>query len=315
MAMQRFRVVEDSMRPALAPGDEFVVTDSRAPALGEVVVLTHPRRPDFWLVKRKVDPPSPLGDGLAWVLSDNSMATTTDSRSLGPVESTRLRPMVDRLDPITFAEGVDLLCAEDTALAGLVAEHGVPAFWRRAPEFATLLLFILEQQVSLESGAAVYRRVAESAGTVDPGSVLTVGPQGLAAAGVTRQKTGYILALAEKLVSGALDLEAIGRAPVEEARSALLEVTGVGPWTADVYLLSALGHIDVFPVGDRALQVGAGEALGMSTPDPGQLEMLAEPWRPLRAIAARLIWHGYLSRRGRAEPPPPSPVAPRRVQG
>jgi DNA-3-methyladenine glycosylase II len=80
-------------------------------------------------------------------------------------------------------------------------------------------------------------------------------------------------------------------------------VKGIGPWTADAYLLSALGFPDVFPVGDRALQVGTGEVLGMSSvPDEEELEIVSAPWRPIRAAAARVIWHAYLKRRGRVEP-------------
>lgn len=307
------------MRPTLAPGDEFVVTDSRPPVVGEIVVFPHPERQDFWMVKRMVEPSIRLADGLAWVLSDNGASTLADSRSLGPVELSGMKPMVDRLDTDTFVEGIEMLCAEEPALAQIVETHGVPAFWKRLPGFASLTLFILEQQVSLESGAAVYHRVREAAGEVEPKSILAFGGEGLASAGATRQKAGYILSLAEKLATEAFDLAALEEMPIDEARRRLLSLSGVGPWTADVYLLSALGHIDVFPVGDRALQVGAGETLGMSIPDPDQLEMVSQPWRPLRAVAARLIWHGYLSRRGRVEPPHPSPVAdtsePRRVEG
>ena len=303
MGMQRFRVAEDSMRPILAPGDEFVVTDSRPPLIGEIVVFPHPERDDFWMVKRIAEPSIPLADGLAWVLSDNGAATLADSRSLGPVELSGMKPMIDRLDQDLFLEGVELLCEEEPAFAQVVGAHGVPRFWRRPPGFDTLTLFILEQQVSLESGAAVYRRVEETAGVVEPEAILAVGPEGLASAGTTRQKAGYILSLAEKIVTGRLDLAELEEANVEDARRKLLTLSGVGPWTADVYLLSALGHIDIFPIGDRALQVGTAETLGMSIPDPEQLEIVSQPWRPLRAVAARLIWHAYLSRRGRVEPP------------
>ena len=295
------------MRPTLVPGDEVVATDSRQSSIGDVVVFPHPGREDFWMVKRRVSPPDSLGPGLAWVMSDNLSVTRADSRSLGPLPVESLMPVVDRLDAVTFAEACVLLASEDPALAAVVERHGVPEFWQRTPGFANLVLLILEQQVSLESGAAVYRRLLESAGGVTPEAILDLGGEGVMASGVTRQKTGYILDLAQAILDEVLDLDALSTADRDTAREVLLGLRGVGPWTADVYLLSALAHPDMFPVGDRALQVGTAEVLGMtSIPDPGQLEILSQPWRPVRAVAARLLWHAYLTTRGRVEPITPN---------
>lgn len=291
------------MLPGLRPGDEFVASDSRPARPGEVVALPHPNRDDFWLVKRVVHPPQALADGLAWVASDNPEVTAVDSRAFGPVAMTDLLPRVERLDAATFVEAAELLAGEDAALAAVIAEHGMPAFWSRFPGFATLVLLILEQQVSLESGAAVYRRVSGAAGGVNPERLLDLGLEGLQAAGTTRQKAGYLMSLAQAVVEGELDLQRLAEATEEDARQTLLGLRGVGPWTADVYLLSALRRPDVFPVGDRALQVGTAEALGLvSVPAPDELELLSTPWRPIRSVAARLIWHAYLARRGRSEP-------------
>src|SRR5690606_8180990 len=119
----------------------------------------------------------------------------------------------------------------------------------------------------------------------------------------TRQKTGYIVSLARSILEGEIDLDDLEEADPVEARARLLSISGVGPWTADVYLLSALGHPDMFAVGDRALQVGTAEVLEMSEiPDISRLEILSETWRPIRAVAARLISRAYLSARGRVEP-------------
>src|SRR5690606_13680861 len=156
---------------------------------------------------------------------------------------------------------------------------------------------------SLESGAAVFRRLSAAAGGITPEKLLALGEEGIRSAGVTRQKAGYLVELAERVATGDLDLEALEREPEDRAREILLSCRGIGPWTADVYLLSALRHLDVFPVGDRALQVGTGEVLGLAEPpSPDDLEFLSQPWRPVRAVAARLIWHAYLARRGRSEP-------------
>ncbi|MPZ51453.1 MAG: DNA-3-methyladenine glycosylase 2 family protein [Acidimicrobiia bacterium] len=207
------------------------------------------------------------------------------------------------LEPSGFAEAVELLTRDDADLASVVANHGIPEMWGRPPGFPSLVLFILEQQVSLASGKAVFERLRRGLGEMTPEAVLAGGPAKIRDAGVTRQKTTYLLELSEALLAGRFDLAALTHVDDSTARSRLLELNGVGPWTADVYLLSCLRRPDMWPVGDRALQVGVGELLGLANPpDSVQLEAIGERWRPLRAVAARLIWHNYLRERGREEP-------------
>lgn len=313
MAMQRFNVREESMIPALVPGDEFVTSSTRMVERGNIVALPHPRRPDFWLVKRLT---ALAGDTIvtdkgmytlsgdeAWVLSENPGAGAVDSRSFGPVDRNTLLPMVTVLDEETFSQGVDLLTREDNALAEIVATHGIPEFWQRAPGFETLVLLILEQQVSLESGAAVYKRLRHMVTDVTPENVLGYDEEALNRIGITRQKAGYVVGLALAIRNGDLDLENLRTLDFDEASAVLQEIRGIGRWTAEAYLLAAEGRLDVFPATDRALQVGTGEALTMkTTPTPDELEILSRPWHPLRSVAARLIWHSYLSKRGRVEP-------------
>lgn len=288
------------MIPTLQPGQEVVAVTTRRAVAGNLVVFEHPQRRDFWLIKR-------LADESGWVVSDNPEAGDSDSRTLGHIPVDRLRPVVDRLDEDVFSRGAQLLASEDQSLARLVDRWGVPVFWQRRPGFPTLVLLILEQQVSLESGAAMYRRLAGVVDEVTPESLIEAGPTRLREIGVTRQKTGYLLELARQVIEGEIDLAALETDPVEQARSKLVQIKGIGPWTADAYLLSAGRRPDMWPVGDRALQVGVGEALGMrNVPDEEELEIIAEPWRPIRAVAARLIWHAYLSERGRVEPPDPT---------
>ena len=312
--MQRFRVSEDSMRPSLVPGDEFVATGSRAATVGDVVALPHPARDNFWLVKRLsagpgdlVDGHAALGPDEAWVTSDNTRVGAVDSVGFGPVPFASLRPMVTHLDQRTFLEAIDLLAGEEDSFASVIDTHGAPPFWQRPAGFPTLVWLIMEQQVSLESGAAMYRRLHELLGRVTPETVLRSSEAELRGIGVTRQKTAYLLGLARSIVDGTIDLEGLGLGTFDEARAALLTVNGIGPWTAEAYLLSALRFPDVFPVGDRALQVGAAEVLGMSSvPNQEELEILSLPWRPVRAAAARIIWHAYLKNRGRTEPADPT---------
>lgn len=307
MSMKRFRVAEDSMRPALQPGDEIVATDTRRPSVGDLTVFPHPGRDDFWMVKRVADPPEPIGQEHIWVMSDNADATRADSRTLGPIPIRSALAVVDRLDATTFNEATDLLSNEDTALAEAIEQFGRPGFWHRQPGLRSLVLLILEQQVSLESGAAMYRRLDETAEGVSTGSIIRIGIDGMRSIGVTRQKADYLHSLALLVADGTLDIESLASLSADDARSRLISIRGIGPWTADAYLLSGLLHPDVYPVGDRALQVGVGEVLGMThTPDEGELELASEPWRPIRAVAARIVWHAYLSKRGRTEPPDPT---------
>jgi DNA-3-methyladenine glycosylase II len=121
---------------------------------------------------------------------------------------------------------------------------------------------------------------------------------------VSRQKDRYLRALAGAVETGTLDLEGLTALDDDSVRLKLTALPGIGRWTADVYLLACLGRPDLWPVGDRALQVAAAEALGLDTvPDQAELDLLGDRWRPHRSTAARLLWHAYLARRGRVETP------------
>lgn len=194
------------------------------------------------------------------------------------------------------------LADQDPDLARVVDEHGIPEFWHRPPGFATLSLFIVEQQVSLASAKAVFERLHELVGGVSAPNLLRIPLEELRRCGLTRQKARYLRVLSQQVAEGALDLDGLPRLADDDARRLLLSVTGIGPWTADVYLLSALRRPDIWPVGDRALQVGTGELIGhVATPSPEELRRIGDRWRPWRSVAARLIWHAYLADRGRAE--------------
>lgn len=208
------------------------------------------------------------------------------------------------LDAAGFAEAGRSLVAGDTRLGSIVEDHGFPDFWHRPAGFATLALLIVEQQVSLASARAVFERLVDSLGRVDARTIRAADPGVMARCGLTRQKLRYLKELAARAESGALDLDSLASLDDSSARQVLLGQLGIGPWTADVYLLSALRRPDVWPTGDRALQVGTAERLGLDAPpDPAELERIGERWRPYRSVAARLLWHDYLARRGRTETP------------
>jgi DNA-3-methyladenine glycosylase II len=210
--------------------------------------------------------------------------------------------LVDPLEEESFRAHALALAASDPAIAAVVETYGLPPFWRRPATFATLILLVVEQQVSLASAKAVFDRLMAALGAITPETLAAADPDLLGQVGLTRQKQRYVQLLANAVLDGTFDLAGLATLPDSEARPKLLALTGVGPWTADCYLLAALGRPDMWPVGDRALQVGVGEVLGHpAAPTAVELEGLGERWRPVRAVAARLVWHAYLARRGRAE--------------
>jgi DNA-3-methyladenine glycosylase II len=208
------------------------------------------------------------------------------------------------VDQGSFDAAVGELVAGDEDLAALVERHGVPVLWLRPPGFPSLVLFVLEQQVSLASAAAAYGKVLQRIGEMAPKPLLATTPEELRLDGVSRQKDRYLRSLATAIETGELDLDALEHMADDEVRLELTKLPGIGLWTADVYLLACLGRPDLWPVGDRALQVAVAEALRMDVvPVRDELQEIGERWRPYRSTAARLLWHGYLVRRGRTETP------------
>lgn len=189
------------------------------------------------------------------------------------------------------------LARRDPDLAATYREHGAPPLWRRRPGFRTLVQIILEQQVSLASGRATLRRMEKAHGRASAPALAAAGEQGLRSVGVTRQKARYCVLLAEAALSGDLDLRKVSLSSDADAMELLTGFTGVGRWTAEVYLLMALGRPDVWPAGDLALAKAVQGMKGLrERPDEESLRSIARPWRPYRAVAARLLWQDYLKR-------------------
>jgi DNA-3-methyladenine glycosylase II len=200
------------------------------------------------------------------------------------------------LDETSFHAAATELATRDPALGAIIERHGLPEFWAREPGLATLVLLILEQQVSLASARAAFDRLATRLGGLTTGGILRSTDEELRADGFSRQKARYVRALASALEEGSLDLDAVGALDDDAVRLALVALPGIGPWTAEVYLLSALRRPDTWPTGDIALQEAARRALALDVrPTPEELEQIGEAWRPHRASAARLLWHLYLS--------------------
>ncbi|WP_169744277.1 DNA-3-methyladenine glycosylase family protein [Knoellia aerolata] len=206
------------------------------------------------------------------------------------------------MHPDDWHRHVTTVAATDEHLAAELADHGTPERWSRPPGFPSLVLLILEQQVSLASAAATYARIRVRTRAMTPTAVLATTPEELRADGVSRQKDRYLRGLAAAVADGGLDLDRLATLPDVEVAAALVALPGIGRWTAEAYLLACLDRPDVWPVGDRALQVAVAERLGLAeVPDQRALEAIGERWRPHRSTAARLLWHGYLVRRGRRE--------------
>ncbi len=204
---------------------------------------------------------------------------------------------ISTLDEQSFAEGLKLLSARDADFAGILKDFGPPPFWTRKPGFPTLLYFILEQQVSLASAKAAYLRLLAAAKPLTPRRFLELDDARLKAIGFSRQKTSYGRLLAESVLSRKLSLPALARIHDDAVREALICMKGIGRWTADNYLLMALRRPDVWPSGDLALAVAVQKVKRLrKRPSPEKLEVMSAPWRPWRAVAARLFWHYYLSR-------------------
>jgi DNA-3-methyladenine glycosylase II len=200
------------------------------------------------------------------------------------------------LNEESLIRAVRLLSRRDPDLRSVVRRFGAPPMWGREAGFSTLLHIILEQQVSLASARAAHNKLLEVASPLTPHRFLELDDAALKAAGFSRQKTSYARELADSLVEGRLDLDALLTTDDDEVRSELLKIKGIGRWTADIYLLMVLRRPDIWPSGDLALAVAAHHVKRLkSRPAPRELDEIAEAWKPWRAVAARILWHYYLS--------------------
>lgn len=198
-----------------------------------------------------------------------------------------------------LARSVRELVRRDSDLAGVVEKYGTPPLWVREPGFPTLVYIILEQQVSLASARALFKKLQEAVKPLTPGRFLKLSDAELRAMGFSRQKTLYSRLLAEAIQKRKLALDKLHELEDHDAREKLIALKGIGNWTADVYLMSALRRPDIWPVGDLALAIAVQEVKRLrQRPSPEKLEKMSAPWKPWRAVAARMFWHAYLSKRG-----------------
>jgi len=204
--------------------------------------------------------------------------------------------------PEGLAEGIRVLI-EEPVFAEILERAGPPRFRRRRNGFGTLLHIILEQQVSIDAAAAMHKRLLGLCRPLVPATFLALDDSTLRSCGFSRQKMGYARDLARMIDSGKFDFARLDAAEDEVALGALLSVRGIGRWSADVYLLFALGRRDIWPAGDLGLQAAIGDHMGLGARlDEVEVRRLGEAWRPWRSVATCLFWQSYLHARGRTAP-------------
>ena len=198
-----------------------------------------------------------------------------------------------------FYQYCDVLAKKDKDLKRIISQHGYPPMWTRPASFQTLILFILEQQVSLASAYAAFKKLKEKIGYVTPSKILLLTDEELRSCYFSRQKIVYARELAKAIQSKQLRLKKFTTAHEDEVRIELKKIKGIGDWTVDVYLMHALQRTDLFPLGDIALVNSLKEVKQLhSLTTREKMLKISEPWRPYRTIASMILWHAYIQKRG-----------------
>jgi len=195
-------------------------------------------------------------------------------------------------------ESVQYLIQKDKIFQQIIDEFGFPEIIPSRPEgFETLVLLILEQQVSIDSAKATFLRMRDAVTNIEPSVLIAVPEEEFRVFGVSRQKTKYIKCLSEAILSKSLDLENLASKSSDQIRSELIKIKGIGNWTIDVYLMFCLQHPDILPLGDVAIITTMKELLNIH--EKQHMEAHAQLWAPYKTMASFLLWHYYLKKRNR----------------
>jgi len=206
--------------------------------------------------------------------------------------------MHQTFDSANFKKICNKLCRIDNDLHAIVRQYGHPPMWTRPATFQTLILTILEHQVSLASAYAAFKKLKEKIGYVTPAKILSLTDAVLRSCYFSRQKIIYARELAKAIQSKRLRLNKIAIAHEDEIRLELKKIKGIGDWTVDVYLMHALQRTDLFPLGDIALVNSLREIKQLhKNTTKGDMLSIAESWRPYRTIASMILWHAYIKKR------------------
>jgi len=207
--------------------------------------------------------------------------------------------VIEGLNSKTYKSALINLASVDKDLGAVLDTFGPPPMWSRAPGFPTLVYIVIEQQVSLASAKATFERLKKSVPELTPGNFLKLDDMNLKQIGFSRQKTRYCRNIAIAIEERSLPIDEFVHMPDHRIRSELQKIKGIGPWTADIYLLMALNRPDIWPVGDLALISAIQMVKNLpERPTAEEFKMLGDPWKPWRAVAARILWHHYLSNSG-----------------
>lgn len=197
-----------------------------------------------------------------------------------------------------FIELCNRCVQTEPKLKPVTDQFGYPPFWHREPDFATLILTILEQQVSLASAKAAYNKLVERIHTVTPVNLLQLSDEELGECYFSRQKIIYTKILAEEIVSGKLNLPELNQLSENEIRARLIQLKGIGNWTIDMYLLMSLHFSDIFPPGDLATIKSVYELkLTDSSASKGEIVNFMKKFSPFQSVATYILWHSYIERR------------------
>jgi DNA-3-methyladenine glycosylase II len=194
-------------------------------------------------------------------------------------------------------EAIEYLSAVDPIFNIIIEKYGIPPVPKREEGLETLVLFILEQQVSIDSAKATFLRLRERIKIFEPTVLIDLSDDEFRTIGVSRQKTSYIKALSMAVISRDINLDSLSTKTVAQVREELIKIKGIGNWTIDVYLMFSLQAPDLLPLGDVAVVTTMKELLDIN--DKEAMQVYAEKWSPYRSFATFLLWHYYLKKRNR----------------
>ena len=194
-------------------------------------------------------------------------------------------------------KAITYLLKQDVIFEQISQQYGFPIQPKRPQGFQTLVLLILEQQVSIDSAKATFTKLKTAIPDFIPENVFAFSDEDFRSCGVSRQKTKYIKALSEAILSKELDLESLAFKDAEVVRQELIKIKGIGNWTIDIYLMFCLESLDIIPLGDIAVVNTMKELLDIHTKE--EMEIYAQKWKPFRSVATYFLWHYYLEKRGR----------------
>jgi DNA-3-methyladenine glycosylase II len=194
----------------------------------------------------------------------------------------------------------DAVSATDADLRLIIDKHGYPPMWKRAASFETLIHIILEQQVSLASALGALNKLKEKIIDITPKHLLALSDEEMKACYFSRQKAFYARHLAEEIANNGFNLDDLAQLDNGAVKTRLMKIKGIGDWSTDIYLMMVLNRCDIFPLGDVALLTSVKEIKGLPVHTPTEtIALIAEKWKPYQSIAAYILWHSYLCKRGR----------------